>query len=151
MSNTETKNVTRAELAEAVYHEVGLSLNESAKLLDQVLEEISKVLEKGETVKLSSFGSFVEISARSFILPSGNVLLMLKLKSVLRCGVQIEINDNAVENSQNHGMSRVPSFSRIWVRDFRNCCFGWMKAIVDSFLEIILAIMQRLADRTIND
>ena len=58
MSNAEDKNITRAELAEAVYHEVGLSLNESAKLLDQVLEEISKVLEKGETVKLSSFGSF---------------------------------------------------------------------------------------------
>lgn len=58
MSDTEDKNITRAELAEAVYHEVGLSLNESAKLLDQVLEEISKVLEKGETVKLSSFGSF---------------------------------------------------------------------------------------------
>ena len=48
MSNAEDKNITRAELAEAVYHEVGLSLNESAKLLDQV----------GETVKLSSFGSF---------------------------------------------------------------------------------------------
>ncbi len=54
----EGKNITRAELAEAVYHEVGLSLNESAKLLDQVLEEVSKALEKGETVKLSSFGSF---------------------------------------------------------------------------------------------
>lgn len=48
MSDTEDKNITRAELAEAVYHEVGLSLNESAKLLDQVLEEISKVLEKGK-------------------------------------------------------------------------------------------------------
>ena len=58
MSNEEIKNVTRAELAEAVYHEVGLSLNESSKLLDQVLEEISKALEKGDAVKLSSFGSF---------------------------------------------------------------------------------------------
>lgn len=58
MSKEEIKNVTRAELAEAVYHEVGLSLNESSKLLDQVLEEISKALEKGDAVKLSSFGSF---------------------------------------------------------------------------------------------
>ncbi len=53
-----SRNVTRAELAEAVYHEVGLSSSESAKLLDQVLEEVSKALERGETVKLSSFGTF---------------------------------------------------------------------------------------------
>ena len=33
-------------------------MNESAKLLDQVLEEVSKALEKGDAVKLSSFGSF---------------------------------------------------------------------------------------------
>ena len=57
MSNVEDKNITRAELAEAVYHEVGLSLSESARLLDMVLEEISKALEKGDSVKLSSFGS----------------------------------------------------------------------------------------------
>ncbi|MBO4520295.1 MAG: integration host factor subunit alpha [Alphaproteobacteria bacterium] len=56
--STEDKNITRAELAEAIYHEVGLSLNESSKLLDMILEEISKALEKGDTVKLSSFGSF---------------------------------------------------------------------------------------------
>jgi len=58
MSNAEDKNITRAELAEAIYHEVGLSLNESSKLLDMVLEEMSKALEKGDTVKISSFGSF---------------------------------------------------------------------------------------------
>lgn len=58
MTKTEDKNITRAELAEAIYHEVGLSLNESAKLLDQVLEEVSLSLEQGNTVKLSSFGSF---------------------------------------------------------------------------------------------
>ena len=58
MSNEEDKNITRADLAEAIYREIGLSLNESAKLLDMVLEEISQALEKGDTVKLSSFGSF---------------------------------------------------------------------------------------------
>lgn len=58
MAASESKNVTRAELSEAIYHEIGLSSSESAHLLDQVLEEISKALEKGETVKLSSFGTF---------------------------------------------------------------------------------------------
>ncbi|MBI4183758.1 MAG: integration host factor subunit alpha [Proteobacteria bacterium] len=50
--------VTRAELGEAVYQEVGLSRNESAELLELVLNEIAGALENGETVKISSFGSF---------------------------------------------------------------------------------------------
>ncbi len=50
--------ITRVDLSEAVYAEVGLSRNESALLVDGVFEEISKSLERGETVKLSSFGTF---------------------------------------------------------------------------------------------
>ena len=50
--------VTRAQLSEAVYQEVGLSRNESAELVEGVLSEISDTLVKGESVKLSSFGSF---------------------------------------------------------------------------------------------
>lgn len=53
------KTVTRADLTEAVYHEVGLSRNESAELVELVLEEISKSLVSGEDVKISSFGSFL--------------------------------------------------------------------------------------------
>jgi integration host factor subunit alpha len=51
--------VTRADLCEAVYKKVGLSRAESATLVGFVLEEITDCLEHGETVKLSSFGSFV--------------------------------------------------------------------------------------------
>ena len=50
--------VTRAHLSEAVYEEVGLSRNESAELVETVLEEISGALSRGEMVKISSFGSF---------------------------------------------------------------------------------------------
>lgn len=50
--------VTRAQLSEAVYQEVGLSRNESADLVETVLEEISEALARGEMVKISSFGSF---------------------------------------------------------------------------------------------
>ncbi len=53
------RTVTRADLSEAVYQEVGLSRSESAKLVDSVLDEISDALVGGETVKLSSFGNFV--------------------------------------------------------------------------------------------
>lgn len=50
--------ITRAQLAEAVYQEVGLSRNESADLLEAVLAEITTTLSQGLSVKLSSFGSF---------------------------------------------------------------------------------------------
>lgn len=52
------RTLTRADLAEAVYQEVGLSRSESAQLVESVLNEVSDTLVKGETVKLSSFGSF---------------------------------------------------------------------------------------------
>jgi integration host factor subunit alpha len=53
------KTVTRDVLSEAVYRKVGLSRYESATLVELVLKEITDCLERGETVKLSSFGSFV--------------------------------------------------------------------------------------------
>ncbi len=52
------ETVTRARLSEAVYQEVGLSRNESAELVESVIAEISGALERGEMVKISSFGSF---------------------------------------------------------------------------------------------
>jgi integration host factor subunit alpha len=50
--------VTRAQLSEAVYQEVGLSRNESAQLVESVLKEMADALARGDTVKISSFGSF---------------------------------------------------------------------------------------------
>ncbi len=52
------QTVTRADLSEAVYQEVGLSRNESADLVESVLSEIADTLTRGEAVKISSFGSF---------------------------------------------------------------------------------------------
>jgi integration host factor subunit alpha len=53
------KTLTRADLTEAVYEEVGLSRNESADLVEAVLGEISDCLVNGDNVKISSFGSFL--------------------------------------------------------------------------------------------
>jgi integration host factor subunit alpha len=54
----EGRTITRADLADSVYEQVGLSRNESADLVEAVLDEISKTLIEGENVKISSFGSF---------------------------------------------------------------------------------------------
>ncbi len=52
------KTHTRLDLTEAVYREVGLSRNESAELVESILAHVSDALVKGETVKISSFGTF---------------------------------------------------------------------------------------------
>ncbi|MDB5374253.1 MAG: integration host factor subunit alpha [Belnapia sp.] len=51
--------LTRANLAEAIYSQVGLSRNESAALLESVLERVSGALAAGEAVKISAFGTFM--------------------------------------------------------------------------------------------
>ena len=50
--------LTRMDLSEAVFREVGLSRNESALLVESVLQHMSDALSSGDTVKISSFGTF---------------------------------------------------------------------------------------------
>lgn len=52
------KTLTRMDLSEAVFREVGLSRNESADLVESVLQHMSDALVRGEQVKISSFGTF---------------------------------------------------------------------------------------------
>ena len=58
MTELAKQTLTRAQLSEAVYTTVGLSRTESAQLVERVLDEVAASLMRGETVKLSSFGSF---------------------------------------------------------------------------------------------
>lgn len=53
------KTITRTDLSEAVYQELGLSRIESAELVETFLNIISDRIVEGESVKLSSFGSFL--------------------------------------------------------------------------------------------
>ncbi len=52
------KTMTRMDLSEAVFREVGLSRNESADLVESVLSHMSDALASGHSVKISSFGTF---------------------------------------------------------------------------------------------
>lgn len=51
--------LTRADLADSVHHEIGLSRAESSKLIEQILDHMSDALADGQNVKISGFGSFV--------------------------------------------------------------------------------------------
>lgn len=52
------RTITRADLADTIYEQVGLSRNESADLVETIINEISDALATGESVKISSFGSW---------------------------------------------------------------------------------------------
>jgi integration host factor subunit alpha len=51
--------LTRADLAEAINREMGLSRADSAKIVEQILDEMCSALSRGENVKVSGFGTFV--------------------------------------------------------------------------------------------
>lgn len=52
------QTITRVDVANTIYEEVGLSRKDSAEILDMILEEIINDLSQGNDVKLSSFGTF---------------------------------------------------------------------------------------------
>ncbi len=51
--------LTRADLADALHREVGLSRMDSARLVEQILHHMCEALSQGENVKISGFGTFV--------------------------------------------------------------------------------------------
>lgn len=52
------KTITRVSITEAIYEEIGLSRKDSGDVLDMIIEEIKAELERGNDVKISSFGTF---------------------------------------------------------------------------------------------
>lgn len=53
------KTITRSDIAERIYEEVGISRKDSGDILDLMIEEIKDELVSGNDVKLSSFGSLL--------------------------------------------------------------------------------------------
>lgn len=50
--------MTKAELAELLFEQVGLNKREAKEMVETFFDEISQALERGESVKLSGFGNF---------------------------------------------------------------------------------------------
>lgn len=52
------RTITRSDVVDAIYSEIGLSRKDSSDILDMVIDEIIKELSSGNDVKLSTFGTF---------------------------------------------------------------------------------------------
>jgi len=54
-----TKTITRADIADSLYNELGFSHTESLKLVDSIVAKMAATLAAGEELKLSGFASFL--------------------------------------------------------------------------------------------
>lgn len=51
--------MTKADIAERIQAQTGLSKKESAEMMEAVFSIMKSTLESGETLKISGFGSFI--------------------------------------------------------------------------------------------
>jgi integration host factor subunit alpha len=93
--------VTRAQLGEAVYQEVGLSRNESSDLVETVLREISAGLARGFLVNIWSFGCF---SVRRKGRPIGRNPKTGEEVPILPRQVLVFRPSHVLKNRINHGL-----------------------------------------------
>ena len=77
--------MTKAEIVEQIYEQVGFSKKESAELVETVFEVIKEALVSGEKVKFSGFGNFIvrEKNARKGRNPQTGEEIQLEARRVL--------------------------------------------------------------------
>ena len=99
-----TKTVTRADLGNSVYREVGLSMADSAQLVDALLEEVSDALVRGDTVKIPSFGSFSSRKKKARIgrNPKTGVEVEIPPRTVLTFNPSNSFRDDVNRNLGGH-------------------------------------------------
>jgi len=96
--------VTRRDLAQAVYHGVGLSRQDASRLVEEVLEEITCALIRGETVSLSKFGVF-EVRTKNERMgrnPRTGVAAVITPRRVVRFRPAIPLRARVNENPNLH-------------------------------------------------
>jgi len=77
--------MTKADLVERVYENIGFSKKEAAQIVESVFEVMKTALEKGDKVKISGFGNFVvqQKQARRGRNPQTNQSLVIDARRVL--------------------------------------------------------------------
>ena len=80
-----TRTMTKADLVERVYENIGFSKKEASELVESVFESMKQALEDGEKIKISGFGNFVvrEKAARKGRNPQTNETIIISARRVL--------------------------------------------------------------------
>lgn len=92
---TNNNTITKAELADALYEQVGLNKREAKDLIDSFFESISQSLQTGESVKISGFGNFQlrEKSARPGRNPKTGELVPISARRVVTFHASQKLKD----------------------------------------------------------
>ncbi len=57
--------MTKADIVESIYEEVGFSKKDATRIVESIFETMKETLERGEKIKISSFGNFVVRNKRA--------------------------------------------------------------------------------------
>jgi integration host factor subunit alpha len=92
---SETGTITKAELSDALFDQVGLNKREAKDLIDSFFEAICKSLEAGVDVKISGFGNFQlrEKSARPGRNPKTGELVPISARRVVTFHASQKLKD----------------------------------------------------------
>jgi len=96
--------MTRRDLAGVVYQCVGLSRQDASRLVNEVLTEITEALVKGESVLLSSFGTF-EVRAKTERMgrnPRTRIAAVIKPRRVVRFRPSVVLRTRVNESRNTH-------------------------------------------------
>ena len=98
--------MTKAEIVEQIYEQVGFSKKESAELVETIFEVIKDALVDGEKVKFSGFGNFIvrEKNARKGRNPQTGAEIELAARRVLTFKPSLvlknALNESPVDQSE---------------------------------------------------
>jgi integration host factor subunit alpha len=97
--------MTKAEIVEQIYEQVGFSKKESAELVEKVFEAIKETLANGEKVKISGFGNFVvrDKGSRKGRNPQTGQEILLEARKVLTFKPSLVLKNLLNEESEGEG------------------------------------------------
>ena len=97
--------MTKADIVEQIYEQVGFSKKESAELVEKVFEAIKETLANGEKVKISGFGNFVvrDKNSRKGRNPQTGQEILLEARMVLTFKPSLVLKNLLNEESVSEG------------------------------------------------
>ena len=95
----------KKDIIEAVYQQIGFSKRETAKLVETTFDIIKASLQKGESVKISSFGGFLVWNKKERVvkIPKTDTFVTIPARKVVTFKLSRVLRDaiNAIYRARN--------------------------------------------------
>ena len=103
--------LTKADLAECLFNELGLNKREAKEFVELFFEKIRHTLENGEQVKLSGFGNFILRSknSRPGRNPKTGVEIPITARRVVTFRASHKLKERVERNARTRGTGQAPN------------------------------------------